>query len=110
MDLRIGDELIEQVGPIAHKMVYVGVLGFNGEDVLNPAKGTEVQLVSFYSIPNWRVLRTVNRPLGPNCEHICSYVRTGKVESPQLQFWSGAVAVAALALLLPRFIASGTGN
>lgn len=126
MDLRIGDELIELAGPIAHKMVYVGPLGLNGEDVLNPAKGTEVQLVSFHALPNRHNLRigkrgpedcfeqaqvqerasqillnrTVNRTLGPNCEHITSYVRTGKIESPQLKFWGGTAAVAALIWLL----------
>lgn len=126
MDLRIGDELIEQAGLIEHKMVYVGPLGLNGEDVLNPAKGSQVQLVSFYTVPNWRNLRlgkrgpesyleqtqiqerarqvllnrTVNRTLGPNCEHISSYVRTGKIESPQLKFWGGAAAVAAALVCL----------
>lgn len=126
MDLRIGDELIEMVGPIAHKMVYVGPLGLDGGDVLNPAKGTQVHLLSLYSIPNWGNLRlgargpescyeqaqvqerarqvlqnrTVNRTFGPNCEHISSYVRTGKTESPQLKFWGGTAAVAALIWLL----------
>lgn len=122
MDLRVGDELIEQVGPVAHKMVYVGPLGLDGGDVLNPAKGMAVQLVSLYALPNWRSFRigargpedcyeqaqvqgrarqvlqnrTVNQTFGPNCEHISSFVRTGKTESPQLKFWVGAVVVAAL--------------
>lgn len=126
MDLRIGDELIEPVGLIAHKMVYVGPMGLNGEDVLNPAKGMQVELVPFYSLRNRRNVRIgkrgpestyeqamvqerarqvilhgpVNRTLGPNCEHITSYVRTGKIESPQLKFWGGAAAVAALIFLI----------
>ena len=125
MDLRIGDELIEQVGPITHKMVYVGPLGLDGGDVLNPAKGTEVQLVSIYALPNRQNIhigargpescfeqaqvqerarqilakRMANQTLGPNCEHISSYVRTGKTESPQLKFWGSALFVAALICL-----------
>lgn len=41
MDLRIGDELIEPLGLIAHKMVYVGPLGLNGEDVLTMLSARE---------------------------------------------------------------------
>lgn len=129
MGLRIGDELVELAGPIAHKMVYVGPLGLDGGDVLdvlNPAKGTEVQLVAFSSLPNRQNLRlgqrgpenyfeqaqiqerarqvlanrTVNHTFGPNCEHISSYIRTGKIESPQLTFWGAAAVLAVLVCLL----------
>jgi hypothetical protein len=121
--LRVGDELVEP-GLFAHKMLYVGPIGPNGEDVLNPVKGLPARFVHFCLIPNWHRLRVgqrgpefwpeqmlvqsrahevvanavVNRTFGPNCEHICSYVRTAKAESPQLQV-AGGVGVLALLLL-----------
>jgi len=120
--LRVGDELVEPE-LFAHKMLYVGPIGPYGEDVLDPAKGQPARFVHSCSIPNWGQLRVcqrgpeswreqmfvqararevvangvVNRTFGPNCEHITSYVRTGKPESPQLRIAGG---VAALALLL----------
>lgn len=126
--LRVGDELVEP-GLFAHKMVYVGPIGPNGEDVLDPAKGQPARLVGFYSIPNWQALRpgqrgpeswqeqmllqararevvrngVVNRTLGPNCEHITSYVRTAKPESPQLRIAGGVAAIGLLFIGLGGF-------
>lgn len=124
--LRAGDELVE-AGLVAHKMVYVGAIGPYGEDVVNPAKGQPPRFVHSCSIPNWAQLRVgkrgpeswqeqrlvqararevvanavVNRTLGPNCEHITSYIRTGKPESPQLRV-AGGVGVLALIFLALR--------
>jgi hypothetical protein len=84
----------------------VSPLGPNGEDVLDAPKNGVAQLIHFAHIKHrvrlgkrgpesWReqqavrqrallTLGTPNRPLGPNCEHISSFVRAGKAESPQL--------------------------
>jgi hypothetical protein len=123
--LRVGDELV-MPGLFAHKTTYVGPIGPNAEDVLDPANGQQARFVHFFSIPNrermrlgergpedyWDQIRVqgrarevvargiVNRPLGPNCEHICSYVRKGQPESPQLKVGVGL----GLALLLLFFI------
>jgi hypothetical protein len=123
--LRVGDELVEP-GLFAHKMIYVGSIGPCGEDVLNPAKGQLVRFIHSYSIPNWERVRVgqrgpeswqeqlfvqararevvansvVNRTFGPNCEHIVSYVRAGKPESPQLQVGISLASIFALAFLV----------
>jgi hypothetical protein len=89
-------------------MTYVGPLGAHGEDVLDAPKNSAARLVRLLDVLNQRtvvlgqrgpeswdeqravreraiyVLGTRNNPLGPNCEHIGSYVRTGVAESPQL--------------------------
>jgi hypothetical protein len=121
--LRPGDELV-QPGLPAHKRVFVGAIGLSGENVLDPVKAQAAQLVHLHSIPNWeqllvgergpedvfkqaqvqqRAWRVVtesimNRTLWPNSEHISSYIRTGKAESPQLRFWGGVAAAAAAAV------------
>jgi hypothetical protein len=125
--LRVGDELVVPGLP-AHKLVFVGAIGPLGENVVDPAKRQAAQLVHLQSIPNWQQLlvdergpedwnaqaqvqarawevlenRVVNRPLGPNCEHICSYIRAGRPKSPQLRFWGGVAVFATAALLLAR--------
>lgn len=120
-NLMVGDELVVPGLP-QHKMRYVGPIGPWGEDVLDPAKGQPVRFRYFNSIPDperlligergtndWNEIRAiqtraldvvargvVNRTLGPNCEHIGSYVRHGKEpSSPQLKFWV-SVGVTAL--------------
>ncbi|MGC1418345.1 MAG: hypothetical protein WA817_23875 [Candidatus Acidiferrum sp.] len=123
--LRVGDELAAPGLPV-HKMVYVGPIGPCGEDVVNPAKGQAAHFVHFDLIPNKEQLRVVargpedwyaqsrvqararrvvgngvvNRTLGPNCEHICSYIRGERPESPQLKFWGGVAALIGLIFLL----------
>ncbi len=123
--LRIGDELVVPGLP-AHKVVFVGTIGPYGENVVDPAKRQAARLVHLHSIPNWQQLLVgergpedwdgqaqvqerawevlengvVNRALGPNCEHICSYIRAGRPKSPQLRFWGGLAAVVAFGLLL----------
>jgi hypothetical protein len=123
---RVGDELMEPGLPAAHKRSYVGPIGLYGENVVDPAKGQAARLVHLYSIPNWQQLivcergpedwdaqarvqerarevlanGVVNRTLGPNCEHISSYIRAGSPKSPQLRFWGGVAAVVAFGLLL----------
>jgi hypothetical protein len=125
--LRVGDELIEP-GRFAHKMEYVGPIGPFGEDVLDPAKGKPARFVHWNSIPDKDQLRigqrgpeswheqsmvqararqvvargTVNRTFGPNCEHICSYVRAGKSESPLLQIGFGLGALGLALFFLSR--------
>jgi hypothetical protein len=125
--LRAGDELVLPGLP-AHKVVFVGGIGQCGENVVDPAKRQAARLVHLHSLPNWQQLLVgergpedwdaqalvqerawevlengvVNRTLGPNCEHICSYIRTGKAKSPQLRFWGGVAAVVAFGLLLAR--------
>ena len=120
---RVGDELIERGFP-AHKRVFVGAVGSYGENVVDPAKRQSACLVHLQSIPNWEQLivgqrgpedwggqvqvqaracevltnGVVNRTLGPNCEHICSYIRTGKAESPQLKVAAG-LGIAAVIFL-----------
>lgn len=108
LPLRVGDELRIPGVPV-HVMTYVGPLGPHGEDVLDAPKASEARLVHLQSIFNtgtvllgqrgpWSydeqravreraifILGTLNNPLGPNCEHIASYVRTGRAESPQLR-------------------------
>jgi len=108
MTLRVGDELRIPGVPV-HVMTYVGPLGAHGEDVLDAPKGNEARLVHLISVLSrgtvllgqrgpescdeqravreraLYVLGTRNNPLGPNCEHIASYVRTGIAESPQLR-------------------------
>jgi hypothetical protein len=123
--LRAGDELV-QPGIPAHKRAYVGPIGPYGEDVVDPAKGQAPRFVHLHSIPNWQQFLVgergpedwqsrmqvqarahevvsngvVNRTLGPNCDHITSYIRNGKPESPQLKFWGGiAVGVAFCAVI-----------
>jgi len=119
--LLIGDELVVPGIP-QHKMRYVGEIGPFGEDVVDPAKGQPARFVHLDFVPNreqllvgergttdWNealeiqarardvVARGVaNRALGPNCEHIGSYIRHGKPASPQLR---AAGAIAALILL-----------
>ncbi len=106
--LRVGDEL-RMPGVPVHVMTYLGPLGPHGEDVLDAPKGNEARLVHLTSVLSRGnvllgqrgpescdeqgaireraiyVLGTRNNPLGPNCEHIASYVRTGVAESPQLR-------------------------
>lgn len=121
-NLIVGDEIVVPGIP-QHKMRYVGPIGPNGEDVLDPAKNRPVQLKHFAAIPNperllvgergtndrneacaiqIRALDVVNRGLvnhtfWQNCEHIGSYVRYGKnPNSPQLKFWVGAVVAVAI--------------
>jgi|SRR5579862_5182981 len=120
--LRVGDELIRPWGLFAHKLTYVGPIGPFGEDVLDAPNGQRAQLRHFHSIPNaeqlqvgargpedyWQQIQVqararevlakgiVNRLFGPNCEHISSYVRTGKSESPQLRVSVGLAAVLVL--------------
>ena len=118
-----GDELVEPGIP-EHKRVYVGPIGPNGEDVVDPVKGQAAIFVHLTLIPNWGKLvvgaragedsyfdvqqrayevvgnAIVNRTLVSNCEHITSYIRAGKPVSPQLV--GAAILVAgglALALL-----------
>jgi hypothetical protein len=123
--LRPGDELVEPGLP-AHKRVYVGPIGPDGEDVVDPVKARAALLVHLQSIPNWQYLLVgergpedwnaqvqvqdrawdvvtkgvVNRTLWPNCEHICSYIRTGQAKSPQLRFWGGVAAAVAVGVIL----------
>jgi hypothetical protein len=125
--LRVGDELVAPGLP-AHKLVFVGAIGPLGENVVDPAKRQAARLVHLQSIPNWQQLlvdergpedwegqalvqdrawevlenRVVNRPLGPNCEHICSYIRAGSPKSPQLRFWGGVAVFATAALILAK--------
>jgi len=108
LPLGVGDELRIPGLPV-HVMTYVGPLGPHGEDVLDAPKGEGARLVHLLSVLNRGtvllgqrgpescdeqravreraiyVLGTRNNPLGPNCEHIASYVRTGIAESPQLR-------------------------
>lgn len=108
LPLRVGDELRIPGFPV-HVMTYVGPLGPHGEDVLDAPKASEARLVHLLSVLNTGtvllgqrgpesydeqravreraifVLGTRNNPIGPNCEHIASYVRTGIAESPQLR-------------------------
>ncbi len=126
--LRVGDELVEPGIPAAHKRSYVGPMGPYGQNVVDPAKGQVPQMVHLHSILNWQQLlvgergpegwdaraqvqsralevlenRVVNRTLGPNCEHICSYIRTGRPKSPQLRFWGGVAAIVAFCLLAKK--------
>jgi len=108
LPLGVGDELRIPGLPV-HVMTYVGPLGPHGEDVLDAPKGEGARLVHLLSVLNRGtvllgqrgpescdeqravreraiyVLGTRHNPLGPNCEHIASYVRTGIAESPQLR-------------------------
>lgn len=121
--VRVGDELVQRGIP-AHKMTYVGPVGPTGEDVVDAPKAQVARFVRLAEIPAWhelvvgkrgpdvwdvagqRAVQTrahrvvsaavLNRPAGPNCEHIGSYVRDGNPESPQLR----AVAGLALALVV----------
>jgi hypothetical protein len=123
--LVIGDELI-RLGIPRHKMRFVGSIGPHGEDVLDAPKGQPARLVHYDLIPDrdqllvgergtfdWSeqlkiqarardlvVRRVVNRPIGPNCEHIGSYVRHGEPSSPQLNFWLGAAAAFLIGIVL----------
>jgi hypothetical protein len=125
--LRPGDELV-QPGLPAHKRVFVGAIGLSGENVIDPVEAQTTQLVHLHSIPNWQQLLVgergpedvfvqaqvqqrawkvvtesiVNRTLWSNREHICSYIRTGKAESPQLRSWGGVAAAVAVALIFFR--------
>jgi hypothetical protein len=122
--LLVGDELVVPGIP-QHKMRYVGPIGPNGEDVVDPAKGQRARFVYYDLLPNpdqlvlgergttdWNEalqiqararevvrLRVVNRWLDQNCEHIGFYIRHGKPKSPQLRFWGGVAAAAALIFL-----------
>jgi hypothetical protein len=124
---RPGDELV-QPGLPAHKRVFVGAIGLSGENVVDPVRAHTAQLVHLHSIPNWQQLlvgergtedvfhqiqvqqrawevvtqSVVNRTLWPNGEHICSFIRTGKADSPQPRFWGGVAAAAAVALMFFR--------
>jgi hypothetical protein len=106
--LRIGDEL-RIPGLPTHVMTYVGPLGPYGEDILDAPKKGVATLVCSGTVLNqpgrivylgqrgpesWqeqqavrqRALQAIgvaNKALGPNCEDISSFVRTGKPESPQ---------------------------
>jgi hypothetical protein len=119
--LMVGDELIVPGFP-QHKMRYVGPIGPRGEDVVDPAKGQAARLVHFDYFPNRDQLLVgergtsdwnerlqiqerahdviergvVNLTLRQNCEHIGSYIRHGKPESPQLRFWVGTAAAVAM--------------
>lgn len=108
LPLHVGDELRIPGFPV-HVMTYVGPLGPHGEDVLDAPKAGEARLVHLLSVLSRGnvilgqrgpesyaeqravreraiyILGTCNNPLGPNCEHIASYVRTGIAESPQLR-------------------------
>lgn len=108
ISLRVGDELRIPGVPV-HVMTYVGSLGAHGEDVLDAPKANEARLVYLTSVLSSGtvllgqrgpesyeeqraireraiyVLGTRNNSLGPNCEHIASYVRMGIAESPQLR-------------------------
>jgi hypothetical protein len=123
--LLVGDELIVPGLP-QHKMRYVGPIGPCGEDVVDPAKGQPARFIRLEFIPNrnqllvgergttdWneamqiqeRALDVVERgvvnlALRQNCEHIGSYIRHGKPESPQLKFWVGTAAAAAIAFAI----------
>ena len=103
--LAVGDELVVPGLP-QHKMIYVGPIGPSGEDVVDPAKGQPARFVHFNLLPNREQLvvgergtadwsealeiqarardvvarGVVNRALGPNCEHIGSYIRNGKTK------------------------------
>jgi hypothetical protein len=106
--LRIGDEL-RIPGLPTHVMTYVGPLGPYGEDILDAPKKGVATLVHSGPVLNqpgrivylgkrgpesWQeqqavrqralqAIGTPNKPFGPNCEDISSFVRTGKSESPQ---------------------------
>jgi len=125
VDLLVGDELIVPGIP-QHKMRYVGPIGPCGEDVVDPAKGQPARYVHFHLIPNRDKLLVgergtsdrresteiqnrardvvergvLNKTLFPNCEHIGSYIRHGKPESPQLKAAVGLGVAAALIFLL----------
>lgn len=126
--LLVGDELIRPGIP-QHKMRYVGPIGPYGEDVVDPAKASATMFVHFNSIPDkeqllvgergatdWTEMleiqnrardvvarEVVNQWTGPNCEHIGSFIRHGKAESPQLKFWGSAAAVALVILGFKAF-------
>jgi hypothetical protein len=118
MTLRIGDEL-RIPGLPEHVMTYIGRLGPLGEDVLDAPKGQSARLTFSSSLPlitrvgkrgpeTWieqqgvqrrafQVLGTPYSLLQSNCEHISSFVRTGKMGSPQLL---GAALLAGIGVLL----------
>lgn len=124
--LLVGDELVVPGLP-QHKMIYVGPIGPRGEDVVDPAKGQPAIFVHFDTLPDrdqvlvgergttdWNPMleiqnrardivrrQIVNMGIRPNCEHICTYIRSGKAKSPQLRFWGGVAAVA-VGLILAR--------
>ena len=86
-------------------MTYVGPLGPNGEDILDAPKNGVAKLVHSRTVLNqpgkivqigqrgpdsWheqevirqralQAIGTPNKPLGPNCEDISSFVRTGSL-------------------------------
>lgn len=121
--LMVGDELVVPGVP-QHKMRYVGPIGPFGEDVVNPAKAQVAQFIHFDAIPNRERLfvgergtanryeqlqiqerarevvarGVVNRALDSNCEHIGSYIRHGKPESPQLKLAVG-LGIAAIIVI-----------
>jgi hypothetical protein len=112
--LLVGDELVRPGIP-QHKLRYVGPVGLYGEDVVDPAKGRPAQFVHLELIPDRDQLLigergttdwieafqiqgrardvvargVVNRTFDQICEHIGSYIRHGKPESPQLTLGIG---------------------
>jgi hypothetical protein len=118
--LRSGD-ILGKPGTM-HRVVFVGSMELEGQNVVDPTKGQAARLIHLHSIPNWQELRIFargpedgfaqaqvrerawevvtkgvkNYTLVSNCEHICSYIRTGEPESPQLKFWVGVAAAAAI--------------
>jgi hypothetical protein len=120
--LKIGDELKMLVGAVTHVMTVVALLGGGDYLVLDaPKNGTACfkrlseLLASGQTIrlgrrghDGWQeqqaVWQRANEVLGSpnlllrwNCEHISSYVRTGKAESPQLRgFFAVVIGTAAL--------------
>lgn len=122
VQLRVGDQLLQR-GLVTHVMTYVGAIGPYGEDVLDAPKGGAARLVHFAEIAergeillgergpeSWLEQRTVqqraiaaigtvNRTGGPNCEHISSFIRKGKPESPQLAFGVFATLIALIIVL-----------
>jgi len=122
--LRIGDQLLQRGGLVTHVMTYVGPIGPNGQDVLDAPKGEAARLVHFWEVAangnilvgergpeSWweqraiqqralSVIGTINQTAGPNCEHISSFVRKERPESPQLR---GGLLVAAIIALIIGF-------
>jgi len=120
--VKVGDELRTPAGVITHVMVVVERLANGDHLVLDSPKNGTARLVLLSDLlaagqtitlgkrgpDTWiehveisqrarQVLGTPNLPLKWNCEHICSYVRTGKAESPQLR-GIATVAVSVLGL------------
>jgi len=58
--LRSGDEIIEPGLP-AHKRVFVGIMGAQGENLVDAPEGQSAHLVHLQLIPNWHNLRIGER-------------------------------------------------